>query len=402
MKIGIIGGSIAGCVLAVLLKDKFEITVFEKTQELNSRGAGLTISTDLLEKLIEKNIFNADIDVFKIPTRSFYCKSPMQPDYGKYLWRQNLSIVTLHWDTLFSNLRKHIPNEIYRKNSPVIGVQLKEDGPGLITLESGEVQEFDLIVFADGYQSMGRSIISASSQSAYAGYVAWRGVIDFELIENKMPFIDNIPYYCFDKGHLIAYPVHHENRKKINWVLYEKLSFEEVCDLGSTSQADFSVNAKEHLHHFARLKLPNSIAQMVIKTKLPFMQKIVDVSLEKLVAKNALLHGDASVVLRPHVGNGALLAIQDALLLEEKLNQYDNLYQAIAEWENEVLPKRLATYDLSKRMADALVLKPVLWQGMNSDLMDSWWDQIMLGEQWYTSNNQQIVSDVPDSSLVFK
>jgi 2-polyprenyl-6-methoxyphenol hydroxylase-like FAD-dependent oxidoreductase len=52
------------------------------------------------------------------------------------------------------------------------------------------------------------------------------------------------------------------------------------------------------------------------------MQKIVDVGVERLVAKGALLFGDASVVLRPHVGSGASLAIQDALNLREQLDIY--------------------------------------------------------------------------------
>ena len=41
MNIAVIGGSIAGCALALLLKDKFNITVYERTDNFQSRGAGI-------------------------------------------------------------------------------------------------------------------------------------------------------------------------------------------------------------------------------------------------------------------------------------------------------------------------------------------------------------------------
>lgn len=96
--------------------------------------------------------------------------------------------------------------------------------------------------------------------------------------------------------------------------------------------------------------------------------------------------GDASFILRPHVGNGASLAIQDALHLSKLLTEYDDFQQALNLWEKESLPKRISMYELSKRMADALVLNPVDWHQMNESSMAKWWDQIILGEAWYTTN----------------
>lgn len=388
MKIAIIGGSIAGCALALLLKDKFDVTVFERSKDLKSRGAGITISKELLQTLISKDLIDQETLGYSSSTRSFYCQLPRKPDYGHCLWHQNISIVSLHWDTLFFNLRKRIPNKIYKNEYTIVDVKLIDGEPSQIILESGETQEFDLIIFADGSQSMGRKFISGSSKLTYSGYVAWRGTLDFDLIKDKSPFINNIPYYCFNNGHLLAYPVSHDDIKKLNWVFYEKLTLDNLDSLGQTTQIDFSEAATTHLHQLANSKLPKAIAQIIINTKSPFMQKIVDTSVEKLVSKNALLLGDASVVLRPHVGSGASLAIQDALNLKEQLDIYDDISQAIAQWEKCTLPNRLSIYDLSKRMGDALVLNPALWQDMDESKMDTWWEQIILGEKWYTTHKQ--------------
>ncbi len=388
MKIAIIGGSIAGCALALVLKDKFDVTVFERSKDLKSRGAGITISKELLQILISKDFIDKDTLGHSSSTRSFYCQLPSKPDYGHCLWHQNISIVSLHWDTLFLNLRKRIPDKLYKNECRIVDVKLIDGEPRQIILESGETQEFDLIIFADGSQSMGRKLISENSQLTYSGYVAWRGTLDFDLIKDKSPFINNIPYYCFNNGHLLAYPVNHDDIKKLNWVFYEKLPLENLDSLGQTTQIDFSETATTHLHQLANSKLPKAIAQIIMNTKSPFMQKIVDTDVEKLVSKNALLLGDASVVLRPHVGSGASLAIQDALNLKEQLDIYDDISQAIAQWEKFTLPNRLATYELSKRMGDALVLNPALWQGMDESKMDTWWEQIILKEKWYTTNKQ--------------
>ncbi|QMT59490.1 FAD-dependent monooxygenase [Legionella sp. PC997] len=384
MKIGIIGGSIAGCALALLLKDRFQVTVFEQVDNLHSRGAGITISTELLHVLFEKNLIDQDTLSHTFIARSFYCQADNEPVYGKFLWQQGISMATLHWDTLFTNLRKRIPEPIYRAGIKVVDVQLKDKGSGQVTLESGETLQCDLIVFADGIQSIGRPMIS-NLKPEYSGYVAWRGTLEFEQIKNKTLFNEQVLYYCFSKGHLLTYPVYHHQTNKLNWVFYEKITLEDLHDLGSTSLINFSGKAKKHLYQLAHDKLPQAVAQIILDTQSPFMQKIVDVCVDRLVTQGALLLGDASILLRPHVGNGASLAIQDALSLSKHLRKYDDLQQAIVEWEKDSLPKRIAMYDLSKRMADALVLHPVKWQEMNESKMSSWWEQIILGEKWYTS-----------------
>ncbi|VEB35768.1 FAD-dependent monooxygenase [Legionella cherrii] len=387
MNVAIIGGSIAGCALALLLKDQFEVTVFERAHDLKSRGAGITLSIELLNHLIAQNLIDQDTLAHTLTMRSFYCKTANEPVHGKFLWQQGISMASLHWDTLFINFRKRIPDSIYRQGVKVIGVQLDELG-GQITLASGETERFDLIVFADGVQSIGRTLIT-NTLPEYSGYVAWRGTVEFERLKNKNFFNDQARYYCFDKGHLLTYPVYHHQTNKLNWVFYEKLTHKDLENLGSTTLNDFSIQAKHHLHQLARDQLPEIAAQVIFDTPSPFMQKIVDVCVNRLITQRALLLGDASAVLRPHVGNGASLAIQDALSLSEHLKQSEDFQQAISAWEKDSLPKRLAMYALSKRMADALVLHPVPWQEMNAAQMNVWWEQIILGEKWYTTSTQK-------------
>jgi len=391
LKIAIIGGSIAGCALALFLKDKYEVIVFEKSNNLRSRGAGITISPQLLDDLFTKDILDSNITIYPAQRRTFYYKSPNE-HYGIPFWNQDISILGLHWETLFTNLRKRIPDQIYHSGAKIINASIKDNKTASLTLENGETRHFDLILFADGSHSLGRKIISEHSKLSYSGYVAWRGVLNFDSIGEKTHFTDNIPNYCFDSGHLLAYPIHQNGVKKLNWVLYEKLSEEQLEGLENTFQFNISDKAKKHLYRLAEAKLPPKIAQIILATPSPFMQKIKDVRVHKLVTDRALLLGDASIILRPHVGNGASLAIEDALSLSEHLANYDAPQKAIERWEEHTLPKRLNTYALSERMADALVMNPVSWQEMSPSKMDIWWQQILLGEKWYELSKPQPIN----------
>ena len=58
MKIGIVGGSIAGCFAAILLqKEGYDVTVFERSKtELVGRGGGVGTTSALLKQLQKEGI----------------------------------------------------------------------------------------------------------------------------------------------------------------------------------------------------------------------------------------------------------------------------------------------------------------------------------------------------------
>ena len=57
LRIGIIGGSIAGCAMAIeLARIGCEVTVLERAgEELKDRGVGIGTTPSILEKLIERD-----------------------------------------------------------------------------------------------------------------------------------------------------------------------------------------------------------------------------------------------------------------------------------------------------------------------------------------------------------
>src|SRR6266487_305746 len=72
--------------------------------------------------------------------------------------------------------RRGVPDERYRGASVV---ELIEAGPDGATLHLGPggAVDFDLVVCADGYRSMGRRLVDRDAALRYRGVVGWRGLL---------------------------------------------------------------------------------------------------------------------------------------------------------------------------------------------------------------------------------
>jgi flavin-dependent dehydrogenase len=92
-RIGIIGGSIAGCACAILLqKLGATVTVFERTAtSLDGRGAGITLPQALLSQCVAQDLFDADIPYLPITSRSFFLQDNTK------IWTQSLTAYTVNW-----------------------------------------------------------------------------------------------------------------------------------------------------------------------------------------------------------------------------------------------------------------------------------------------------------------
>jgi 2-polyprenyl-6-methoxyphenol hydroxylase-like FAD-dependent oxidoreductase len=85
---------------------------------------------------------------------------------------------------------------VARRGSTVTGVEPRSDGAVVL----------DLVVFADGITSFGRSYLHPNVSPKYAGYVVWRGlvpagVVPAALLEHGLEVAER------DGGHCVVYQV---------------------------------------------------------------------------------------------------------------------------------------------------------------------------------------------------
>src|SRR5262245_52364825 len=71
LRVGIVGGSIAGCTTAIeLARSGCEVILFERTgEELKDRGAGIAVPPSVIDTFIKRDLVDADIAYF--PSSAF-------------------------------------------------------------------------------------------------------------------------------------------------------------------------------------------------------------------------------------------------------------------------------------------------------------------------------------------
>jgi 2-polyprenyl-6-methoxyphenol hydroxylase-like FAD-dependent oxidoreductase len=107
-------------------------------------------------------------------------------------------------------------------------------GPDSVKLQfaNGEERSIDLVLFADGYNSIGQQLLFPDSALTYRGYMLWRGLLPEQGIEDSIPLGTNIPRlaYCDMTRHMVAYliPDDHgsieEGSRICNWAAYIPMS----------------------------------------------------------------------------------------------------------------------------------------------------------------------------------
>ena len=177
LKIGIVGGSIAGCSAAILLlRAGHDVVVYERSRgTLVGRGGGIATTSAVLNDLIDQDIIDADFPNFTTTTMPFTGKRSPTDRLGHTAWEFPLDLQAFHWSALWNNLRKRVPNEVYRQGQPVVSAQMTDDASVRVQIEGGEEAVFDLVLFADGYQSLGRQSLFPEFELSYRGYMLWRG-----------------------------------------------------------------------------------------------------------------------------------------------------------------------------------------------------------------------------------
>jgi 2-polyprenyl-6-methoxyphenol hydroxylase-like FAD-dependent oxidoreductase len=394
LKIICVGGGIAGCTAAVALRAQgHEVYVLERETELRSRGAGLTLPVELVEKLLQENIV-PELKSLTVTHRKFLILESNQKENGKVLWEQPLMGKTLHWTELYQQLRTQIPNNFYYKNCNIVDLY-SDDNKANVILSDGRQFTADLIICADGSSSICRSKIYPNLQKKYAGYIAWRGIAlnSYDLSEVSKNNPECLYYYGTTDGHLIAYNIIDKGKKKLNWVLYQRWNEKELPKIlidkrgiihkSSLLPGTLSSESQNILHQHAIRNLPSRIAKMVCETQQAFLQVIYSLKMPKNSFKRFCFLGDASDIYFPHIGSASAKAIEDAILLATSLSSNKPLDSCLSEWNDKQSLKSENLHKLSQAMGLNLVIQPPLWQEMDNAKMSEWWSSIITGKTWY-------------------
>ncbi|MFZ3358054.1 MAG: FAD-dependent monooxygenase [Xanthobacteraceae bacterium] len=357
----IIGGSLGGLMVAHLLRSVgFDTVVFERNhEELSSRGVGLGTHPQLVAILKRAGI-DFDESMGITPPRGV-CLDRQ----GKIIIEQPMARTLSGWSRLYRALLDALPSEAYRFGKRLTRVE--QDGSGVTaTFADGTSGRGDLLIGADGVRSTVRAQFLPGVEPVYAGYVAWRAVLDEADIPSALwREVVELYAFCLPEGEqLISYAVPgRDNDTAIGRRAYNIIWYRPT---DPTALADISTDAQGRYHAagippplirpdvIARVKadakrlIAPQIAAILERTT-PFFQPIYDVASPRMAFGRVALAGDAAFVARPHAGAGTTKAALDAACLADSIAEADGgLTAALDRYERMQLPFGKALVDLNR------------------------------------------------------
>jgi 2-polyprenyl-6-methoxyphenol hydroxylase-like FAD-dependent oxidoreductase len=347
----VIGGSLGGLLAAHLLRNAgWDAVVFERNAEdLTGRGAGISTHPQLIDILRRVGIDFDESMGIKVDT--VICLDKAGRTYLETRTARTMS----SWGRLYRSLRDPLPPESYRLGMSLERVEQDEDGVTAVFAD-GARERGDLLVGADGVRSTVREQLLPDLAPQYAGYVAWRAMLD----ESDVPpdiraEIFERYTFCLPEGELcLAYPVPGRNnetqpgRRAYNIVWYRPTD-------PATTLLDLCTDASGRCHGTAippplirpevtaaikataRALVAPQVAEIFARTPQPFFQPIFDLDSPQTVFGRVALLGDAAFVARPHVGAGVTKAALDAASLAAAVAG-DDVAAGLLQYQREQKP----------------------------------------------------------------
>ena len=343
----IIGGSLGGLFAGLLLRQAgWDVTVFERSSgDLASRGVGIGTHVEMFEVMRRLGI-TVDESV-GVAFTSRVCLDRSGAEIARLPFDKVLSSWTLFYRTLSAFCR-----------TPAIGRACSLTTSRKVRrrhrdFADGTKVEGDLLVGVDGLNSTVRARVFTGPAPSYAGYVAWRGVIEEQAVPSAARLIvRHHTLFVPAREMMIAYlqpgadDDHRPGRRRMNWLWYHPVRaamLPNLCTDASGRHHSAAIppplirpDVIAAFHAEARAILPPQFIALVEATTAPFFQPIFDLESPHVVAGRVALLGDAAFVSRPHVGAGVTKAALNAAWLTDALAATpDDIDAALAAYERQ-------------------------------------------------------------------
>ena len=313
MRVIIAGGGTGGLATAIALrKVGIEPLVLEQAPAFTAIGAGLGLYANAMKALTylgadaywRENVARIDVaeqrglgDDELITIGSL---DPQAEKYGEHYYCG-------HRADLLSSLLAPLPPECVRTGSRVVAFE-ETDRDVRVELASGEEVRGDLLVGADGLRSATRTQLMGEREARFTGVVVWRGLIPRDKVPER--YDAKIMSWYGPRRHVLLYPLRHDRHPDSVYSLSAFVPATEVHRESWTASGDLA-------------DLRASLADAC-----PAMQELLDLMDSSLITGiyfrdpletwgcgRVVLLGDAAHPAPPSAGQGAGMALEDAVML---------------------------------------------------------------------------------------
>ena len=358
-RITVIGAGIGGITAALaLLRRGIDVTVYEQSSQLKEVGAGIQVGPNGTLVLHALGLKEALESLQVLPSRRQirHWSSGETWDWFELgaisVQRYGAPHVLMHRGDLHAILTDAVRR--LKSDAIVLGrrcVALTQSSDQVeARFESGEVVSSDVVIGADGIHSRVRESLFGRDRAEFAGCVAWRGLVPMDRLPPRFAQMPTTNWLG-PHGHVLHYPVRRgELMNFISFVERDDWQIESWTIEGTVNELS---NDFPGWH--------SDVHTLIGHVGTPFKWALMlRGPMERWTEGRITLLGDACHPTLPFLGQGAVMAIEDAYVIAACLDKYRaDTTTAFARYED-IRKERTAMVVLKSQENRNLAFSPAL------------------------------------------
>ena len=331
MKIAIIGGGIGGLTTAIALQKKgfTDIKVYEAAPKIQAIGAGILLASNamtIFERLGIAQQLKAEGNVLQTAgLGNHHGKMLTTVDFSKIIKTYGNGTIAIHRGKLQQILLQNV-----KENTLLTGKRLKNientEGGVLLEFEDKTTIKADIVIGADGINSIVRKHIFGEIPLRYSSQTCWRGIAKMQLDNPKA----SEELWGTKRGLRAALCQVGEN--EVYW--YITLKHTEGFKLSDSETKPYLHNLVSEFNSPIQKAIQLTENQHILHNDLSDFKPI-----KSWYKNNIVLMGDAAHATTPNLGQGACQAIEDAFVLANCLKTHPSVNNAFEAFQKTRMKK---------------------------------------------------------------
>lgn len=310
-QVAIIGAGLGGLTAAIFLaRGGYPVTVYEQAPRLARLGAGIHLAPNVMRIMRHIGLEDLLVATGLCPTSWRSCEwdtgreffSLSMNDYCE----ENFGVpyLIMHRGDFQTALADALPADVIRFDKRFVGLTANSSTVRL-SFSDGSAVDTDIVIGADGVNSRVREIMVGAEPPTYSGHVAYRAIFPADRF-GDLKVADNTKWWSPDRHFILYYLT--RSRNEIYFVTGAPNPHWNEDD------SYVAVGIDEVMETFAGFHddVLRIIKACPAATKWPLLER----KPQPLWSEDrVVLLGDACHPMKPHMGQGAGMAIEDAAML---------------------------------------------------------------------------------------